>query len=96
MKTNELTLSTRSLGQRTVTAPAWMARQNAFLSELLECSISNLSAVGVILFALCVFATILLASDAVKAYGWASFTALLSINAVLPLLREFSKAGAQN
>ena len=89
MKTN-VTVNAR---QSNVNASEWLHENNSFLSELLECRISNASFIGAMAFAICAVMCIVLASDWCKFYGWSAFFGLLALNCVIGLFREFNKGG---
>ena len=89
MKTNV----TVNAHQSNVNVAEWLHGNNSFLSELLDCRISNASFIGAMAFVLCAVLCIVLASDWCKSYGWSAFFALAALNCVIGLFREFNQGG---
>ena len=72
---------------------AWLAGRSKFLSQLLGCAVSNLALMGAIVSAILAAVALVLACDAVQAYGWAALCGTLSVQAAAPMVNEFRKGG---
>lgn len=72
---------------------AWMSEKCEFLSQLTDCTVSNYAFMCAIVSAVLAAATLVLACDAVQAYGWAALCGMLSVQAAAPMVNEFRKGG---
>ena len=71
----------------------WLSGHSEFLSQLLGCTVSNYAFMGAIVSAVLAAAALVLACDAVQAYGWAALCGMLSVQTAAPMVNEFRKGG---
>ncbi len=71
----------------------WLPEKCEFLLQFLGCTVSNHSFMSAIVSTVLAAAALVLACDAVQAYGWAALCGTLSVQAAAPMVNEFRKGG---
>lgn len=76
-------------------ASAWLNSKCETFSEIMGCALTRRAVVGAAVCGLLLAVAVVLASDAIRQYGWAALGLYVAMQCAAPMVREIAKEGGE-